>query len=137
MTGNLVALLSFRNLPLAIYEKTMDAIISLVQRSNKWADKYSDRINPFVHRLLECHLLDILQQYNESESRLKLERLVAASVEDMLKTNEITDGIVNEFGLPTASEMRSKSNKRRVIRGMEDGDVRLIENAVGNLNIME
>jgi hypothetical protein len=24
-----------------------------------------------------------------------------------------------------------------VIRGLEDGDVRLIENAVGNLNIME
>jgi hypothetical protein len=137
MTGNLVALLSYGNLPSAIYEKNMDAIISLVQRSNKWADKYSDRINPFVHRLLECHLLDILQQYNESESRSKLERLIAASVEDMFKTNEITDNIANEFGLPTATEMRSKSNKRRVIRGLEDGDVRLIENAVGNLNILE
>jgi hypothetical protein len=42
------------------------------------------------------------------------------------------------FGLATPPSFNTTgANKRRVLRGNEDGDIRLIENAVGNLCITE
>ncbi|KAF1807466.1 armadillo-type protein [Mucor lusitanicus] len=142
---SLAAVLNYIDLPLDVCEKNIEAIISLVQRSNKWIDsRFPNGKNPFVRELIENGVhtaLPCVQQVHENENLrdlcLKLDKLLVASEEDVVQTASISDvaGMASAFGLPTIVEIKSKSNKRRVIRGLEDGDVRLIENAVGNLCI--
>lgn len=142
---SLAAVLNYIDLPLDVCEKNIEAIISLVQRSNKWIDnRFPNGKNPFVRDLIENGVhtaLPCVQQVHENENLrdlcLKLDKLLVASEEDVVQTASISDvaGMASAFGLPTIVEIKSKSNKRRVIRGLEDGDVRLIENAVGNLCI--
>ncbi|CEP17813.1 hypothetical protein [Parasitella parasitica] len=143
---SLAAVLSYIDLPLDVCEKAIEAMISLVQRSNKWIDnRFPNGKNPYVRDLIENGVhtaLPCVQKLyqNEEELRdlcLKLDKLLVASEQDVVKTASILDvaGMASAFGLPTIVEIKSKSNKRRVIRGSEDGDVRLIQNAVGNLCI--
>lgn len=120
-------------------------MISLIQRSNKWIDeRFTNGKNPYVRNFIndgvQSALPCIQQVHDNSDLRelcLKLDKLLVASEEDVIKTAKVSDvaGMASAFGLPTIVEIKSKSNKRRVIRGLEDGDVRLIENAVGNLCI--
>lgn len=134
-----------QELPLEICEKTVEALISLIQRSNKWIDvRFSNGKNPFVRVIIDQGVPDSLPQIKQMHRNpnlddlcLKLDKLLLASEEDVIKTASISDvaGMASAFGLPTIVEIKSKSNKRRVIRGREDGDIRLIENAVGNLCI--
>lgn len=120
-------------------------MISLIQRSNKWIDeRFTNGKNPYVRNFIDDGVQSALpciqQVHHNSELRelcLKLDKLLLASEEDVIKTAKVSDvaGMASAFGLPTIVEIKSKTNKRRVIRGLEDGDVRLIENAVGNLCI--
>lgn len=112
---------------------------SLVQRSNKWVDqqRFPDGKNVYVTALIHGGVrkaLPFVQQvhYNEyfRNACVKLDNLITAS--------EAVGGYpetASMFGLPTLNEIRSKSTKRRVLRGFEDGDLRLIEHAVGSLCI--
>ncbi|OBZ84557.1 Importin subunit alpha-3 [Choanephora cucurbitarum] len=141
---SLAKMFNFIELPLDVCEKAIECMISLVQRSNKWMDKrFPHGKNPYVRSLLEGGLpnaLPCVQKELGSKSSTvmdlcqKLEKLLVASEEDVVQTASLID-VANAFGLPTIIEIKAKSNKRRVIRGLEDGDVRLIENAVGNLCI--
>lgn len=141
----LAAVLNFIDLPLDICEKTVESMISLIQRSNKWIDeRFTNGKNPYVRNFIDDGVQSALpciqQVHHNSDLRelcLKLDKLLLASEEDVIKTAKVSDvaGMASAFGLPTIVEIKSKTNKRRVIRGLEDGDVRLIENAVGNLCI--
>lgn len=142
----LAAVLSFIDLPFDICEKTIECMISLVQRSNKWIDqRFTNGKNPYVRSLIDNGVhsaLPCIQQVHTNAELgdlcAKLEKLLLASEENVVQTASISEdhaGIASTFGLPTIVEIKSKTNKRRVIRGLEDGDVRLIENAVGNLCI--
>lgn len=141
----LAAVLNYIDLPLDICEKTVESMISLIQRSNKWIDeRFTNGKNPFVRNLMDDGVQSALpciqrvhQNHDLRELCLKLDKLLVASEEDVIQTAKVSDvaGMASAFGLPTIVEIKSKSNKRRVIRGLEDGDVRLIENAVGNLCI--
>ncbi|KAI8378507.1 armadillo-type protein [Blakeslea trispora] len=141
---SLAKMFNFVELPLDVCEKSIECMISLVQRSNKWMDKrFPQGKNPYVRSLLEGGLPNALPRVQKelgSKSSTvmdlcqKLEKLLVASEEDVVQTASLID-VANAFGLPTIIEIKAKSNKRRVIRGLEDGDVRLIESAVGNLCI--
>ncbi|KAG2197821.1 hypothetical protein INT47_009702 [Mucor saturninus] len=142
----LSAVLAYPELPLEICEKTVESLISLIQRSNKWIDvRFPNGKNPFVRIIIDQDVHEALPHIEKMHPRntnlhdmcLKLDKLLLASEEDVIKTVNISDiaGMASAFGLPTIVEIKSKSNKRRVIRGREDGDIRLIENAVGNLCI--
>ncbi|RCI03158.1 Importin alpha subunit (Karyopherin alpha subunit) (Serine-rich RNA polymerase I suppressor protein) [Rhizopus stolonifer] len=133
-------------LPLDVCEKVIECMISLIQRSNKWIDqRFPHGKNPYVRHLIDygvpASLAFVTKEAAESSTVVdlcqKLEKLLLASEEDVVQTASISDmaGMASAFGLPTIIEIKAKSNKRRVIRGLEDGDVRLIENAVGNLCI--
>jgi hypothetical protein len=105
--------------------------------------RYPDGKNPVVDSIISDGIkLASLKCLNEcSELRTdcqKLHNLLEASNLDVGQTNIISNqegNVANEFGLPSTLEIKAKSNKRRVIRGLEDGDVRLLENAVGKLCI--
>lgn len=138
--------MAYSELPLEICEKTVESLISLIQRSNKWIDvRFPNGKNPFVRVIIDQDVHEALPHIEKMHPRnlnlhdmcLKLDKLLLASEEDVIKTVNISDvaGMASAFGLPTIVEIQSKSNKRRVIRGREDGDIRLIENAVGNLCI--
>lgn len=141
----LSVLLSYSELPLEICEKVVESLISLIQRSNKWIDgMFPDGKNPVVRTIINQGVREALPHVEQMHRNsvlhdlcLKLDKLLLASEEDVIKTVSVSDvaGMASAFGLPTIVEIKSKSNKRRVLRGLEDGDVRLIENAVGNLCI--
>jgi hypothetical protein len=140
----LAAVLNYIDLPLDICEKIVESMISLVQRSNKWIDgnRFPNGRNPYVRNLIDdgvqSALPQIQQLHHNPDLRdlcLKLDKLLVASEEDVVQTANDVANVASAFGLPTIVEIKSKSNKRRVLRNLEDGDVRLIENAVGNLCI--
>jgi hypothetical protein len=130
-------------LPIDVCEKVIESMTSLIQRSNKWIDgRFAGGKNPYVGMFLRegaNTALPCIRQVHDDpkllDTCLKLEKLLIASEEDVLQTASISEGIESKFGLPTIGEIKSKSSKRRVLRNFEDGDVRLIENAVGNLCI--
>ncbi|KAI8975066.1 armadillo-type protein [Mycotypha africana] len=139
----LAALLHYFNAPLQVCEKTVEGIISLIQRSNKLVGEHFEGCkNRFVQELIEAGVHKIIPAVQNAHHHdglkdlcSKLDNLLRASEEDLSKTLTDICGMASAFGLPTIKEIQSKGNKRRVLRGLEDGDVRLIENAVGNLCI--
>lgn len=146
----MAALLSYVDLPRDVCIKTIESIISLVQRSNKWVDqqRYADGKNPYVTAFLQSNVHEMLPMVQQHlyqndylrDSCLKLYKLLALSNESVVQVTSISEGnmgfdAASAFGLPTMTEIKSKSTKRRVLRGYEDGDLRLIESAVGNLCI--
>lgn len=137
----LAAVLNFMDLPIDVCEKIIESMTSLIQRSNKWID-FAGGKNPYVRIFLSEGVrtaLPCIQEIHKTPKLLdacsKLEKLLVASEEDVVQTATISEGLESLFGLPTIVEIKSKSSKRRVLRNFEDGDVRLIENAVGNLCI--
>lgn len=139
LTESLVALLNYHDIPQDVSEKTVESIISLIQRSNKWAT-YSKNI--YVQSLLNLGIrssITRLQRTNQNSGLKdlcsKLDKLLIASEEDLVQTVKVSNCMESAFGLPTVSEIKSRSSKRRVIHSIEDGDIRLISNAVNNLNI--
>lgn len=144
ISHKLAALLNYIDIPYDVCEKVIEALTSLIQRSNKWVNDYcsTSNKNPHVQILLNENVIPALACIKQSINRpeiidasVKLEKLLLASEEDITQTTSISEGIENLFGLPTIVEIKAKSSKRRVLRTFEDGDVRLIENAVGNLCI--
>lgn len=141
----LAAVLNYIELPLDICEKAIESMISLIQRSNRWIDanRYLNGKNPYVQTLLQGSVREALSQVQENLANSpdlqdlchKLDNLLVASEEDVVQTVNDVSGLASAFGLPTIVEIKSKSNKRRVLRNMEEGDVRLLENAVGKLCI--
>lgn len=139
LTDTLVALLNYDKIPLDICEKTVESLISLIQRSNKWT---SFGKNIYVNKLVSLHIqssLDRIQRIHEGYGLVdlckKLENLLIASEEDLVQTVKISNSMESAFGLPTVDEIKSRSSKRRVIHSNEDGDIRLISSAINNLNI--
>ncbi|KAI8971091.1 armadillo-type protein [Pilobolus umbonatus] len=139
------SLLFYKDLPTNICEKVITTLIALIQRSNKWVDtRFTDRKNPYVRELINDGIPTVLPSIQKTYGRLHIREL-CSNLGKLLEISELNVGdaknitakpdLASVFGLATLEEIKSKSNKRRIIRGMEDGDVRLIENAVGNLCI--
>ncbi|PHZ08960.1 ARM repeat-containing protein [Rhizopus microsporus ATCC 52813] len=143
--ATLAALLNYIRLPTDACEKTLECMISLVQRTNKCiGDQYQNGKNPYVRQLIDGRAsiaLSTIQQSNSTpkiwDLCSKLDKLLYVSEESVSQAAAMVDagGMASAFGLPSMVEIQSKSQKRRVIRGLDDGDVRLIENAVNNLCI--
>ncbi|KAG1055104.1 hypothetical protein G6F46_000560 [Rhizopus delemar] len=137
-------LLNYANLSTEICERVLESIISIVQRTNKYVDYRQYNKNPIVSLFLQERVPEMLNTVHDNYRShkiktlcAKLSKLLMASEEDINQTAAIVEAgnMADEFGLPSLEEIKSKSQKRRIIRGMEDGDVRWIENAVGGLNI--
>lgn len=136
------------DLPVDVCEKIIESMISLIQRSNKWVEQQrfsseQQQKNPYVTILITNRVhesLPCLHQIHHNEylrdSCLKLDKLLVASNANVNYTANISySDVATSFGLPTVHEIKLKSTKRRVIRGLEDGDLRIIESAVGKLCI--
>ncbi|KAI7904970.1 armadillo-type protein [Cokeromyces recurvatus] len=135
----LLKLFNYACLPPDTCEKLIQATTSLVQRTNKHSTNGKNpSVTLFINHGILSYLELIQKNYNEcgiKDSCLKLVTLLNASEQNVAQTASISDvaDVASAFGLPTVGEIKSKSSKRRVLRGLEDGDVRFIENAVGNL----
>ncbi|CAO3664631.1 unnamed protein product [Rhizopus stolonifer] len=143
MPEELARLLKYIDLSSEVCEKILDTMISLIQRTNKWVGDQQGK-NPYVRLFLQNQtpvaistLQDLHYGTRISDLCSKLANLLLLSEENVGYTTAIvdTDNMADAFGLPSLAEIKSKSHKRRVIRGREDGDVRLIENAVNNLTL--
>ncbi|KAI9483595.1 MAG: armadillo-type protein [Benjaminiella poitrasii] len=137
----LLNLFKYTELPFDTCEKLIQATTSLIQRTNKY---FTNDKNPSVTLFIQNGIFTSLELFQKKYSEYvvkdacsKLHVLLSASEQSVAQTASISDAgdVASAFGLPTLGEIKSKSSKRRVLRGLEDGDVRLIENAVGNLCI--
>ncbi|KAI8334006.1 armadillo-type protein [Chlamydoabsidia padenii] len=83
-----------------------------------------------------CTILESQLEENQQQRRDSTTSTNSTSDNNASKTD--SSNLAAMFGLATPpSFTTSGANKRRVLRGNEDGDIRLIENAVGNLCITE
>ena len=58
---SLAAVLNYIDLPLDVCEKTVEAMISLIQRTNKWIDnRFPNGKNPFVRDLIDNGIISPL-----------------------------------------------------------------------------
>jgi hypothetical protein len=97
-----------------------------------------------VELLKRCTTLDLIFK-EDSQQRRGSMNSTGSSSESQAPPNSEKDfsapsasNLAAMFGLTTPPSFNTTgANKRRVLRGNEDGDIRLIENAVGNLCIME
>ncbi|CAO3628611.1 unnamed protein product [Cunninghamella blakesleeana] len=136
--ASLIALLNFIDMPLTTCTKTIDVIINIVGRTNKISTISSYSINPYVRQFNEFNLkevLPLLRKHFKSSDTLKEKSEVLDSLLDMPVHSNTLSTSAASFGLEISSHMTTQANKRRLLRGLEDGDVRLIENAVSSLTI--
>ncbi|GAA5803411.1 armadillo-type protein [Helicostylum pulchrum] len=135
----LVALLNYDGIPLDNCEKAIESLISLIQRTNKWTTfGKNEHVRALVNLGIESSLANVQRIHPISRVKdmcSKLKNLLLASDEDLVQTVKISSSMESAFGLPTVNEIKSRSSKRRVIHSFEDGDIRLISNAVNNMNI--
>lgn len=117
------------NIPVNTITKTIDAMIDLVKRTN---NLFTENNNPITQQWMECglgHQLASLKQLHSGRH---------AFVESCWELNDLvyqrSNNVAAMFGL-SGRFTTTGANKRRVLHGLEDGDVRLIENAVGKLTI--
>ncbi|KAG2226823.1 hypothetical protein INT45_005788 [Circinella minor] len=123
------------SLPVQVANKTLDAMIQLIEKAGKHHgnDWYVDSwkslgVERTIEQLMEVHPTS----RNLIDSCNELIGLVASSI-TTTKTSA-GGGMAAAFGLNIPRKNASAS-KRRILHGFEDGDVRLIENAVGKLSI--
>ncbi|CAO3646463.1 unnamed protein product [Cunninghamella echinulata] len=141
--SSLIALLNHIDMPLTTCTKAIDVIINIIGRTNKISTISSYSINPYVQQFNESNLKEVLPALRKSfksSDTLKdrcevLKSLLEMPVHSTVTSPKNLSASAASFGLQISSHMTTKANKRRLIRGMEDGDVRLIENAVGSLCI--
>ncbi|CDH49898.1 importin subunit alpha-1-like [Lichtheimia corymbifera JMRC:FSU:9682] len=116
-------------IPLNTITKTIDAMIDLVKRTN---NLFNEDINPITQHWIECDIGNQLASLQQTHSGRQ------AFVESCLELNDLvyqcSNNVAAMFGLANRLTTTG-ANKRRVLHGLEDGDVRLIENAVGKLTI--
>ncbi|MBM6387287.1 MAG: hypothetical protein JSY10_25355 [Paenibacillus sp.] len=140
LTETFVGLLNYNAIPLDNCEKAIEILISLIQRTNKWTTfGKNQHVQALINLGIESSMVNVQRIHHQSPGLRdlcsKLGKLLIASDEDLVKTVNISNGMESAFGLPTVDEIKSRSSKRRVIHSFEDGDIRLISNAVNNLNI--
>ncbi|OAD78672.1 hypothetical protein PHYBLDRAFT_179641 [Phycomyces blakesleeanus NRRL 1555(-)] len=150
--ATLVHLLRSQDVPLQPTQKCIDAIINLVERTNLLSSGSSDQqnntdqVNTYSLELLNEGLIPLLEgQYelHDEDDSIKtrcdvLEGILEEGIETMKKIKakqNQSKSLAGMFGMVEARNTLISTNKRRVLHGPEDGDIRLIENAIGNLSV--
>ncbi|KAI9027515.1 armadillo-type protein [Phycomyces nitens] len=148
--ATLVHLLRSPEIAIQHTQKCIDAIINLVERTNSLTasdpQRNPNQVNEYAIELLNHGLMPLLEgQYelhDEDESiksrydilSVLLEDGIAAKKEMDAKQKQSQD-MASLFGLSESRNVIIGVSKRRVLHGPEDGDIRLIENAIGNLSV--
>ncbi|ORX56437.1 ARM repeat-containing protein [Hesseltinella vesiculosa] len=144
----LLNLLMFQSLPNNVCVKALDVTINIIGRTNKISASIGIAANPQLQSLVQSGLADLLtsinKQHPDNEDIHKRTHVLIGFAEDCQSTSapEIaqsndSSSIAALFGLNSYKFSTVGANKRRVLRGQEDGDIRLIANAVHNLSITE
>ncbi|KAI9254283.1 armadillo-type protein [Sporodiniella umbellata] len=131
---HLVTLLNFVYFTVDSCERILETLICFLKRVNELLGSQNPFLPLFYTHQTEQALTRI-QTEHPQEFIKELCSTLLCLVDYTQHNVVLTDQMAHQFGLPSMVAMKSKSSKRRVIRGLEDGDVRLIENAVGNLCI--
>ncbi|KAI9314337.1 armadillo-type protein [Dichotomocladium elegans] len=116
--------------PVSTCVKLIDAMLDLARRTNQLYTDTND--NPitaqWADRGIGNYLERMARQFQGRSS------IVERCEELSWLVYEKSSNVAAAFGLPSRY-LTTGANKRRVLHGFEDGDVRLIENAVGKLSI--
>ncbi|KAI8060928.1 armadillo-type protein [Gongronella butleri] len=143
----LVHLLAHSPVPLNVCTKALDVTLNIVGRTNKIAVSVGLGCNPHLQTLEQLGLEDLLVDIRGDSSSMEVRKRIDV-LRDSLMTAKITSATVSASNAATSSSTTSiaalfglgatiAANKRRVLRGQEDGDIRFIANAVNNLSITE
>ncbi|KAG0187445.1 hypothetical protein DFQ28_006327 [Apophysomyces sp. BC1034] len=124
--------------------KAIDLIINLIARTNQLTEVFPPLnprpANPIVREFIDLGVREILPTLCEVSEKWSVLYERCAVLSSMLGEAETEDGdgdIASQFGLQASKYKTTGANKRRVLRGLEDGDVRLIENALNTISISE
>lgn len=120
-----------REIPLAASQKAVDAAVMLIERSVSLGRRDKDVTDKLGISVLPA--LETLCIYHSNQEALTR----ACTRLHSLIYEPPQNHIAAQFGLGQRekTELSSYASKRRILHGLEDGDVRLIENAVGKLSI--
>ncbi|KAI7863273.1 armadillo-type protein [Spinellus fusiger] len=146
----LLHILTWSELPLAILSRCLDAIINIIERTNKTSQTHTGANPPSSNKYandLLCHgIVNLLHL----QVAIHSDKLLHARTNFLLHLLElgsekkpfaepakVVRDTASLFGLNGPRKASTEDSKRRVLHGPEDGDVRLIENAIGNLSVSQ
>ncbi|RCH82384.1 hypothetical protein CU098_007919, partial [Rhizopus stolonifer] len=135
-------LLHYPRLPEPICLKVVDVLLRIVDRTNKISEltppvEPSPR-NSYAEEMINEGVMPELNylclQIESQELMAQVELLHAALLASSPMSSQAS-GLASAFGLPTFGNQLSGPNVRRIVHGYEDGDVRLIEDAINSIKI--
>ncbi|KAF7726022.1 Importin alpha subunit (Karyopherin alpha subunit) (Serine-rich RNA polymerase I suppressor protein) [Apophysomyces ossiformis] len=138
----LSGLLYYIHVPHNVCIKAIDLIINLIARTNKLTDvlpALNPRpANPYVREFIDLGVRDVLPSLCEASEKWSMLYERCAVLSSMLvDVEEKEKDAAEQFGLMSSKYSTTGANKRRVLHGLEDGDVRFIENALNTVSISE
>ncbi|CEP14047.1 hypothetical protein [Parasitella parasitica] len=144
----LSALLRYPALPLPICLKVVDVLIRIVDRTSKIAELTPPVLpiprNHYAEEMLREDITSSLTLLSERFRSLELDEQVGIlrtaimySSPQLYQNNDSgnTAGLASAFGLSRSGFHLSRPNVRRIVHGYEDGDVRLIEDAINSITL--
>ncbi|KAI8388381.1 armadillo-type protein [Radiomyces spectabilis] len=140
---SLASLLKCSDIPSNVCLKAVDVIITIINRTNPLTQNSNGTSNPYVQQFIDTDVPASVEKLRSIFSKSTVFRDRCEVLMSLL--TPATDGseerkhatMAAMFGLQTPCHLRMGANKRRILHGFEDGDVRLIENAVGSLCLSE
>lgn len=127
-------------MPVNVISKLVDAMNDLVDRNSALiGHKRCEYMSDWESLQVADAIQQMMLAYPESKTLLEkgerlLSRLGPTKKEDNNAGTVNVDNVAALFGFAVHDAIK-KPQKRRILHGLEDGDVRLIENAVGKLSI--
>ena len=143
----LSALLYYPILPFAICLKVVDVLIRIVERTSKIAE-LTPPVQPIPRNLYAEEMMregvipaltylcrDLQSPELNEQVEILHTAIMYSSPHPQQKGNSNTVGMASAFGLTRQEIHLPGPNVRRIVHGYEDGDVRLIEDAINSITL--
>lgn len=140
----LSALLYYPVLPLPICLKVVDVLIRIINRTGKIAELTPPvqpiPRNPYAEEMMREGVIPALtflcRDVQSPELSEQVELLHASIMESSPQPQQSNNvGMASAFGLSRHEIHLPGPNVRRIVHGYEDGDVRLIEDAINSISL--
>lgn len=128
---------------LSICLKILDVLIRIVDRTNQISELTPPvqpiPRNPYAEEMVREGAISVLthlcRELSSDELNEQTEILHAAIMSSSPTSQSNTIGLASAFGLSRYGIQLPGPNVRRIVHGVEDGDVRLIENAINGIQL--
>jgi hypothetical protein len=135
---SLASLLHFSRLPASICLKIVEILIRIIERTSKIAELtppvQPHPRNPFSEEMMREGVIQALRylcKQVESEELTEQTELLYTAI----MPSHPGAGVANAFGLSRSGLSLPGPNVRRIVHSLEDGDVRLIEDAIHGIKL--